>query len=468
MQIVIYKNFSKRQNSTLQPSGGVVKNVVMKRECSILNPVFQIDGVDPAANYCRWNNRYYFINDIVLQNNNIYELHCEIDVLASWKSQIGASSQYVLRSSSVYDGRICDAFYPMKKECTFITTSPTTQDGGGWATTLSGGVFVIGVISDGETAGITQGSVTYVIMAPSDFKNFAAALFTASNWTDLQSADRYSFNPIQYIASVMWFPKNFFGRSQVFSSLKVGWETLSGFNYVLPGHAVGENTYTFNLTRHPQAASRGFYLNCAPYSQYRIIFPPFGDMDLDPDVIADVPNVTVTLKVDLATGNSTLIGRAVPDQGKICELFRRDVQLGVSIRLSQIAADRIGTAVGAVNTAGGWLRSVLSGDLIGAITGSISGIASAYQSMFPSVSNMGQNDCLASLMGSGVDPILNSRFYELVDEDNADYGRPVCSTYTISQLSGYILCSHAEIAIPGLPAERERIIGYMESGFFYE
>ena len=191
-------------------------------------------------------------------------------------------------------------------------------------------------------------------------------------------------------------------------------------------------------------------------------------MDLDPDVVADVPNVEVKLKVDLATGNATLIGRGMPDEGKICELFRRDVQLGVSIRLSQIAADRIGTAVGVMQTVGNAIGNLLTGDVIGALTGTASGVASAYQSMFPSVSNLGQNDCLASLMGSAVDPILNSRFYEIVDEDNTDYGRPVCSTYTINQLSGYILCAHAEIAIPGLPAEREEIINFMDSGFFYE
>ena len=121
-----------------------------------------------------------------------------------------------------------------------------------------------------------------------------------------------------------------------------------------------------------------------------------------------------------------------------------------------------------MQTVGNAIGNLLMGDVVGALTGTASGVASAYQSMFPSVSNLGQNDCLASLMGSAVDPILNSRFYELVDEDNADYGRPVCSTYTINQLSGYVLCAHAEIAIPGLPAEREQIIGYMNGGFFYE
>lgn len=474
MQLEIFDNFSKRQNSTKRPAAGSgrIYEVYMKDQCSVLHPVFLIDGIDLNANYCRWVNRfadaYYYIDDIVLSNNNIYELRCSIDVLATWKSSIGASSQYVLRSASVYDGRICDTFYPMKKECTFITTSPSTTDGGGWATAYNSGIFVVGLISDGETSGITQGSVTYVIMSPADFKDFASVIFTDANWTGFQQNDRYNFNPIQYVASVMWFPKNFFGRSQTFTSLKLGWQSLSGFSYVLPAYAVGENTYTFSLTRHPQAAARGFYLNCSPYSQYRIVFPPFGDMDLDPDVVADVPNIVVTLKVDLVTGNATLIGRGVPDNGKFCELFRRDVQLGVSVRLSQIAADRIGAAVGVSNSVGSFIGNILAGNPVGAVTGVISGVASAYESMFPSVQNLGSNDCMAALMGSCVAPVLNSRFYEIVDEENAEYGRPVCSTYTISQLSGYILCAHAEISINGLPEERDEIVRYMNSGFFYE
>jgi len=413
MILTIYKNFSKRQNSTKQPTGGTQHDVYLKDACSILHPVFLIDGVDTSDNYCQWEGRYYFIDDIVLNNRNIYELHCTFDPLASWKSAIGSSTQYVLRSASAYDGDVVDMFYPMKKDCTFETTAPTTQDGGGWAANINSGIYVVGVISDGATTGINQGAVSYIIMSGSDFKTFASQLFTEANWTDFQSADRYSFNPIQYIASVMWFPKNFFGRSQVFTSLKIGWQSISGLSYVLPSSAVGENTYTFNVSRHPQAAARGAYLNCAPYSQYRIVFPPFGDMDLDPDVVADVSTITVKLKVDLMTGNATLIGRAEPSTGDTPELFRRDVQLGVSVRLSQIAADRIGAAAGAVGTVGGVIGNILTGNIGGAITGAVSGIASAYQSMFPSVSNLGSNDSLAAILGSAVDPILNSRFYPL-------------------------------------------------------
>ena len=469
MTATFWTNFSKRQNSTMQPSGsGTAYTVYLKDGVSVMAPVFLIDGIDLSVTYCRWNNRFYFVRDIILSNNNIYQVSCEIDVLATWKSQIGASSQYVLRSASSYDGKVVDMFYPMKKDCSFVTTSPTTSDGGGWATGTDGGVFVVGVISDGSTTGISQGSVSYIIMAPSDFKTFATQLFTESNWTNFQQADRYSFNPIQYVASVMWYPKNFFGRSQVMTSLKIGWQSISGLSYVLPSSAVGENTYNFAVSRHPQAAARGEYLDRAPYSQYRIVFPPFGDMDLDPDVVAAVSSITVTLKVDLMTGNATLIGRAAPSSGVTCELFRRDVQLGVSVRLSQIAADRIGAAAGAVGSVGSFIGNILTGNVGGAITGAVSGIASAYQSMFPSVSNLGSNDSLAAILGSAVAPVMNSRFYVVVDEELSEHGRPLCQMKQISTLSGFVMCANAEIALPALPSERDEIIALMNDGFFYE
>lgn len=468
MQITIYNNFSKRQNSTLQPSGGVVKNVVMKRECSILNPVFQIDGVDPAANYCQWNNRYYFINDIVLQNNNIYEIHCEIDVLATWKSQIGASSQYVLRSASEYDGDIVDGFYITKKDpiVNVIDSSPMIS----WAQTVDSGWYIVGVIGGTDSAnGIHQGTVQYYCMSPASFSAFAQAVFTESNWTDLQSADRYYFNPIQYIASVMWFPVQPPVFSQPRQSIKLGWQTIPCVALVITD-PVSRYTYTFSYDDHPQAATRGDYLNAAPFSEYCIKFPPFADVELDGDLLMKkiVKSITCEHLIDFISGKSALrVFMAIPGVQKRYEIAIREVQFGVTIQLSQIAADRLGVLETGIGTAAGLIGSISTGNVLGAITGTVSGIISAYQTAQPRVASHGSNDSMVAVTQYPY-PGLQEIFHEVVDEDNADYGRPLCQTRVINTLSGYILCSHAEIAIPGLPAERDQIISFMESGFFYE
>ena len=82
MQLLLFKNFSKRRNSTKQvdDSTGIVTDVVLKQGTSIESPVFLIQGIDLDVNYAKFNNHYFYIDDIVVGNNNIYELHCSQDL----------------------------------------------------------------------------------------------------------------------------------------------------------------------------------------------------------------------------------------------------------------------------------------------------------------------------------------------------------------------------------------------------
>lgn len=477
MTATFWTNFSKRQNSTLQPSGaGTAYTVYLKDNVSIMAPVFLIDGIDLAVTYCRWNNRFYFVRDIILSNNNIYQVSCEIDVLATWKTQIGSSSQYVLRSASEYDGDIVDMFYPTKKDPTLEQISPTSAPS--WASGLNGGYYVVGIISGSDSTGgqsgtIQQGCVQYYRMLPADFSLFAQKIFTDANWTGFQQTDRYSFNPIQYISSVMWYPFTPSVSPTFMNSVKIGWETFS-LRCDLITDPIRTDSYSFPLTWHPQAANRGDYLKSAPFSEYILSFPPFADVEIDGDILrknASLSNyLLVTHQTDFISGRSVLIARIETQRNpsKYFIFARREVQLGVNIQLAQIAANRIGVLQDGIATVGNLIGSLASGNVLGAITGTASGILSAYQTAQPRVMSNGSNDSLLSLLQRYTDPLVYEIFHEIVDEDNADHGRPLCQMKQISTLSGFIMCANAEIALPALPAEREEIISLMNSGFFYE
>ena len=49
MNINVWTNFSKRVNSTLQPTGGTQISVVLKENCSLENPVFIVST--PITDY---------------------------------------------------------------------------------------------------------------------------------------------------------------------------------------------------------------------------------------------------------------------------------------------------------------------------------------------------------------------------------------------------------------------------------
>lgn len=475
MNIICYTNFTKKPNSTARPSGaGTSHSCVFKDDCSIVNPVFVLDGIDMTVNYVQFNNRYYFVRDIVLQNKNIYELHCEIDVLATWKDAIGSSSQYVLRSADESDGTIVDAFYPTKKSPTFIQQAAAS--GPSWASSLNAGHYVVGIISgsSSQAGSIQQGCVQYYHMLPADFSQFAQKIFTDSNWTSFTTADRYSFNPIQYISSVMWFPFSPSISSTPLASLKIGWETIN-IQCDPITDPIKTDTYDFTASDHPQAATRGIYLNSAPFSEYKLCFPPFADIEVDGDLLSlygglGNAKINAIMQTDFISGRSLLVARIItgllPTRYYI--FARQEVQLGVNIQLAQIASNRLGGIQSGLSAVSSLATGMLSGNPIGAITGAASGILSAYQTAMPRVSSNGSNDSLLSLLNNFTDPYLYQIFHEVVNEDNTNHGRPLCQVRQISDLPGYNLCANSEVSITGTLEEKERIQQYMDGGFFYE
>ena len=115
MQLLLFKNFSKRRNSTKQvdDSTGIVTDVVLKQGTSIESPVFLIQGVDLEVNYVKFNNHYFYVDDIVVGNNNIYELHCSQDLLATYKSQILSTRCSILYASGADVPGIIDKRIPV-------------------------------------------------------------------------------------------------------------------------------------------------------------------------------------------------------------------------------------------------------------------------------------------------------------------------------------------------------------------
>jgi hypothetical protein len=100
MATVNFGSFSKRRNSTKQPSGlSDSRTVKLKDLTSFDAPTFILTGNDFSYNYAEWDGRYYFITDIRSMHNNLTEVDCMLDVLATYKSYILASTQYVCYSS---------------------------------------------------------------------------------------------------------------------------------------------------------------------------------------------------------------------------------------------------------------------------------------------------------------------------------------------------------------------------------
>ena len=263
MNVNFYK-INKKVNSTLIPSGaGTEINVVLKSPSSIINPRFELNQyLDVNYCYVAEFNRYYFINEIRYENP-LWIYSCNVDVLASFKTEIGASSKYVLRSASSYDLTIRDNLYPNKADFTnsVATINPSVP--------FSSGYIVVGVLGNNSN---TNG-ITYYITTPTGYSSLISQLLTTADgydWGDLtQGVINSIMNPFQYLVSARWYPEPFDVIGQ--TTIKAGlWD--SGVNAgIIDSTKTHTSTFSstgiMNIPKHPKASTRGEYLNLSPYTK---------------------------------------------------------------------------------------------------------------------------------------------------------------------------------------------------------
>lgn len=113
MEITLYSDFSKRNNSTKNPdvagaiSVSVTLNVTLKEQCSKIRPSFFITNVADFV-YCKAWDWYYFITDIAYDINGAQYIQCELDVLGTWRDAILSTTSFVRYSTKDFSTRIPD------------------------------------------------------------------------------------------------------------------------------------------------------------------------------------------------------------------------------------------------------------------------------------------------------------------------------------------------------------------------
>ena len=269
------------------------------------------------------------------------------------------------------------------------------------------------------------------------------------------------FNPFQYIVSCTAFPfalESFAGSSVHTANIKVGyWDP--GISAVVV-EAIAQKTYiTATIPNHPQIA-RGAYLNRAPYTKLTLYAAPFGVIPVDPDVLSIGNYLRCPVFIDNITGVATLRVAISVSSSSLSEnriVSERTAQIGVPIQLAQLLPDYVGT----ISAGAGALSSLLTGNIGGLVSNALSAVSCSM----PAVSTNGAN---GSFIAVHPQPTLIVEHYPLTNEDNTEFGRPLCDTRSINSLSGYIKCTETDHAFGCTEYERTKICAYMKNGFFYE
>ena len=507
MNITFYQ-FSKRNNSTkIVNVAGTTLSCELKSSTSIYNPTLVIKAVpsawNPVWNYCYIPgfSRYYFINNWTWLNG-VWECSAVCDVLASFKTEIGNLSEYVLRSSADYDGTIMDSAYIAS-----TVVRPTNQILPAFFNTggLSSGFYIVGIIGNESTA--TQGAITYYQMDSTEMARLRAYLLSdtflqqqgLTNLVDFIPADatKVIYNPYQYIVSCRWFP---FGSATIdpywkdsVSIINFGWwNTGTGFSAYRLKSTVPAYEHLEQIVpdQHPYASSRGTYLNHAPFTERILTFSPFGSIPLPDGVLNTAHELGIRLSVDWISGEGTLTLEAIdtePPYATSSIITRMTAQIGVDIQLAQVGTDYFGTRIAQIQNAGNFMNSLISAgasiDLSSVSGAAISAIGAGAQAAYaydmyqiagmnnylktkaPQLITDGSNGSMAAYK---VNNYLSNLFYIPVPDDNPQLGRPLCQVKTLNTIPGYIMVRNPDVSIGCFEAERAAIISFLSTGFFYE
>lgn len=507
---VSFWGFGKRENSTVYPTTTPLKtydDLQLKGDCSIVNPALRIN--EPVTlNVHAWNycyiaefRRYYYVSDWIW-NSGIWIAELQVDVLASFKTEIGYLSFYILRSFqdssgyALYDGNIPDTTYPCTAAApTYINSSVTNPFAGMYGTDSA--TYIVGIINKSASG------AQYYAFDWLGFRQFCTALFNYSTgWLNIDPTEisedlqKALINPFQYVISAFFLPIDFdwFYNNSIGTythTIEFGWWSITtgAGGRILPSGVLYQFTNSLSIPRHPQAASRGNYLNLNPYSIYTLRYYPFGTFDIDSEAISGWNTLDLYTDVDICTGKALL---TMSVSGKNNPIRSVEANIAVPIPTAAINVDYLSmgkstliaagaAAVGELGSgsSGSWLQNVSNnakGFIDNVRTGnwnaigsnlkeSITNIASAAVASKATAEITGQQGSYTLFDTQQL--TLAGRFLPIATDDSEHRGRPLCQTRMINTMQGFIMCADADVYIACTDREKSAIKAYLEGGFYY-
>lgn len=467
-------NFSKRLNSTKQPTGEQLaggktfNNVTLKEITNIDNPVLKLAGAsdnDYAYNYAYihdWG-RYYHIKTADLRHEDIYSAKLELDDLATYKSQILNTSAFIVYSSTGFNRwlrddripiQIKDSTYEIARSAILVNDEPLFE------------------ASEDETVLFTTIS--------EDF-GLATYIDTESGLNWIMQCISSNDNPFD--ALVKQFG-DVMGAFVQIIRLPVKAEHLDGYGpidvelgkYVLkdPNQNVVQRSKT-NKKHIYATGSIGIpatyvdFRYTEPYCKATLSLPFIGCVDIPLSVIAPSAGINWRLDLDVLTGTITYT-LSEETYGKPFASYQG--KCGGTVPIAAIQTPSIANAIQGFS---GMLASAgLSFATQNPIPAGIGGINAISGSFF--AAQQEKNSVIGSYSGGRSEFALREirltveKFKTGVEPDNltAFEGRPVYKVDSLSNYTGYIKTQGFSIDLPANSDVVKSINSKLDAGIYIE
>lgn len=505
MELVTWNNFVKKTNSTRQPNTqGVTRTIHLKENTDIINPVFLLKDIDFSITYCKWENRYYFVDNKVIGTNKVFELHCSLDHLATFKSNVGGTTAYIEYAQTGYnpnivDGRISTEYEMRSKVITSaITAINPSLD-------ISYGTFIVQVKGCKNQNGIstetpevvynTGGVITYA-MDYTAFQNFA------EKFCNLQYSSEISINTLledlqkqmgsyyNAIVRCYFLPIHFnntFNNEYYKQTTGDGYKGFyignyaftisSGIRVVLPFQS-----YAYQLIEIPLELYYTDWRNKSPYTNISLFLPFYGSVSLNVDdyLKAGVNTITIDVRLDYKTGDieyqivnpfTEVEPSLRPYEVYTCNICA-DIPL---VQQQRDGISSINSIFGVMSNTIGLGASIVTGSGMG-IAQSTNGLASSLFNSYVDMNKRtftGITNTSSIVINNSHDNVIKLAIYThntVVEPLSiaSTQGIPTQRQDLISNHSGYIQCRNASIDGNMMDSERQTLNNFLNGGFYYE
>ena len=517
---------AKRKNSTLQPTLNASFDVLLKTPTSLHTPTFTINAASFDYNYLKWGDRYYFVTDIVSRNNSLWEVSAVCDVLATFKADILASTQFVCYSSHNSNTWLPDTRIPLVKATKTARETASMaglfNDIGFYVLTAVGKDGCVAYAMDKTTL---DALLTNISTWQNDGVNNAIALLQTHRGIDVNAVDfQVQSNDFEglgnAITSTLKGCMDAVTATIANCQLQIS-NAVSGMGaaavetgfignayslapecirsciwvpfFASPFADTGKDLYLGNFPTglHP------FTLKAAPvkgsvsvsipwhYTDWRrgvcedvyLYLPMVGMIQLSATSLTNVSSISINYS---ATASDGVVCYEVKAGGNVIGTYSGQCSANYPIGINQqsSAGEIAQSVIGGIDkTVAAAVHSTISPVSIGATVAS--GIWNTATSAYD-VANVANSTHLTTVggigggAGSGLD--LNAQCYTVCHETvmtptdmGATMGLPTMLPYPLATLTGYCQCANAHVAANGAESqELDEIDAYLNSGFYIE
>ena len=476
---------AKRRNSTLQPTLSTSFDVLLKTPTSLHTPTFTISAASFDYNYLKWDDRYYFVTDVTSRNNSLWEVSAVCDVLATFKTDILASTQFVSYSSLNGSTWLADTRIPILKSAS-VAKATTTMN----FLFTDAGFYVLSAVGE-------NGCMTYGL----DKSMVDDLLQNISNWSnnsiwDIVNDDMglgYDFDndPIGSLGKMM-IQSGFVGNAYADAPNCIRsciWVPFFASFFVTGAggatiHLGQFDTGVAALPCKSTPESRPVSVSIPwQYNDWRrtvceevyLYLPLVGLVSIPSDEIVNESTINVEWSATATDGciayRITAGDQVIGTYGANCSV---NVPLGISQQAS--AGEIVQSAVPAIEkTVSAGIKAVgaPSVSTIGSAIGTAAG--AAYD--VANVALTRHNSCIGGIGGgAGCGLSLDLTCFTVAHptavapaDMAATMGLPTMKPLTLSTLSGYCQCANAHVGATGAEAqELDEIDAYLNGGFYIE